>query len=1132
MHNDMMRNEDTLRNEDTQERISREAKVRGEARYADDIALPDMLHGAILRAPCAHASILSIDTAKAAAREGVRAVLTSRDLASLKYVHMPRYSDRRVLADGKVRFYGEEIAAVAAVDASTAQAALADIDVYYASLASAESSERTLKRHFPQINAGPGGVLGKNLALKFNRDLGDVDAAEARATMTIEGRYAAHALLPARLERGGTVAHFDAASETLRVWTVSQAPFVVRWELAEVLRLDRSQIHIMPLCVGATPSASAYCPEHAAIAAALSMATNQPVKIMLTTHEDIITSRLDCAQRIELRQSLDSEGNILARSVSVLVDAGGYAGLAPAYLIAGRQVAAGLYRVHSARCNWQVAYSNTMAGGLYPSLGTPQLLWAIEDQMDRAAEALGIDPLDYRLQQANRGGDVTPLGRHVEGSEMIACLEAVRDRIGWHEKRKTLAFGRGVGVACAIWPSAGMLRAEGFTCEASLALGANGRIELDVERATADARQNRLLAGVCARALGVRESLIDLVPGLVRSEASQSALAPYDETLVLVDAVLDAAGAFMSKLRTAMPDANDADDADDADDANEADDKGARLEGAGEPELAALHAKFGACASSGSAPRSVLQAPDAQGDLSEMHSVSAQAAEVEVDALTGQVRVHRIVVALDVGHVLHGEIFEAEVREGVMRSLAQAFGESMRFDVGKPVITRVTSLGVPRFEDAPEIDIVPVASQSLAGSLGAKTTGESAGHASIAAIAGAIAHATRVRMDTLPFTPDKVLDALARDAASKKELPEQIPTFAWAQASNVRDAALRTTLNVPLVRRHTPLARSADHAYLLAEDVDEVLDCLLKSEVSTKIQAGGTDLTPSMRQGILSPELVVDISRVPALIGVARTHKCLRIGACTSLRALESDAEALALFPSLAECVAHIASPQIRSLATIGGNLCQQKQCDYYRSAFPCRKLKGASSPCFAVAGDHRRHAIMRTWPCAAPCPSDLAPLLDVLDAELVIGSASGERRTSIGDFYRWAGEPKIAPDEMLTTIELPLKASPRSTAFEKHASKAGDFALASVAVSLAVRQGRIRTARISLGGVSPFPERAHFAERMLVDQAPSDVLVMRSARAVVRGALPMRMNKSKVPLVVKLAERALNRAIDLALLR
>ena len=1101
-----------------------EAKVLGNALYTGDLELESMLHGAILRAPCAHAKILSIDTSAARDIAGVEAVITSQDLADLRYVHMPRFSDRHVLAKDKVRFYGEEVAAVAATDVRLAREAIAAIDVRYSSLAYAETAERALKRYAPQINAGPGGALKKNLALKFNRDLGDVDAAEARATLTVEGRYAHEASVPASLEAGGTVAHFDQETASLYVWTVSQAPFLVRWELAEVLQLEREQVHVMPVSVGAMPSARANCGEHAAIAAALSMKTGRPVKVMLLHHEDAITGRSDAGQRLRMRQSLDRDGNILARSVSVLVDNGAYASLAPAHLIAGRQVAAGLYRVRSARFDWQLAYSNKLAGGVYPSLGIPQLLWAIEDQMDRAAEALAIDPLEYRLQQANRRGDVTPLGQHVQGSELVACLEAVRDRIDWQAKRAASEAGKGVGVASCVWPSAGMLRAEGFACEVSLELQADGRIRLESERTTADAWQNGLLIEACAQVLGIDEKRIDLVARQADGQAAQATLAPFDETLVLIDAVKAASNAFASRLRAELAEAFGA-----KVDGIQFDGDGMRIKGRKEIRrgLAKVHELIGGCASIAASPRSVLEAPDEQGDLSEMYSYSALAAEVEIDPLTGKVSVLRVVLALDIGIPLNTHALEAEVRDGIMRGLGMALAEPMRYDAGKPVTTSLASLAVPRIGDVPEVDIVLVPTQSPAGPFHAKATGESAAHATIAAVAGAIAHASGVRLETLPFTPERVHAALTR-AKEAQQTRQKIPTYPWAHASNFRDAAMRSTLNVSLVRRQVPLQSAQAYDYVLAKSLGEVFEHLLRSRLAVKIRAGGTELTPGIRQGIYRPELVLDISRISELARVQRTHNCLRIGACTSLREMAEDAEVRNLFPSLVDGVSKIATTGVRSLATVGGNLCQQKQCDYYRNGFPCRKRKGAGHPCFAVSGDHRRHSIMRTWPCAAPCPSDLAPLLDVLDADLLIGSSSGERRMPAGAFYHWSGEPKLAPDELLLAVEIPLSATSRSTAFEKYAHQAGSFALASVAVSLGTLQGQIQSSRMTLGGISPFPERARLAERILVEQRPTPALIREAALAAVRGALPMRMNASKVALVVQLAERALRRALAL----
>ena len=1124
-----------------------EARVRGEALFTGDLKLEGMLYGAILRSPYAHAKIVSIDTTRARALDGVEAVLTSRDLADVKYVHMPRFSDRHVLAQDKVRFHGDEVAAVAASDQQQARRAIALIDVEYQSLAYAETSKRALRRYFPGINGGPGGGgpgggRNKNLATTFARDHGDVDASDARASLHLEGQYEHGASLAACLESSGTLAHFDEASQTLKVWTVSQAPFVVRWELAEVLQLEREQIQVMPVSVGASPSARAYCGEHAAIAAALSMASNRPVKLMLAHHEDAATSRADPRQEIKLRQSLDSDGNILARGVSVLVDHGAYASLAPAHLIAGRQIAAGLYRVQTARFDWRLAYSNTLAGGRYPLLGLPQMLWAIEDQMDRAAAALDMDPLDYRLRQANRLGDVTPLGWRVQGAELSACLAEAAQRINWKEKGKVPY--RGLGLAACVWPSAGVLRGEDVSCEVALELQANGRLLLAVQWVTADGLQNRLVRQMCARALNLSEHLIDVV-ATGGEQAGQSMLAPHDETVVLVDAVGDAAQRFLSRLRGGLSTAiGMAADEILLDGDGIKFSKGRRKP----PTLAEVHSAVGACASVGTAPRSVLQTQAGEADLSELLSFGAQAAEVEVDPLTGSVRVRRLVLALDLGEVLDAPGIEAEVRRGLMDGLGMALGQCMRYDAGKPVTTSPSQLGVPRFHDMPRLEIVCVPSQSTAGPFGAKATGESAAHAAMAAIANAVADATGERVESLPITQEKVLAALgsaslkgnsSKDKSPKDESPkdspsdqvpkdawQEIPTYAWAEAGNLRDAALRGVLTRPLVRRPMPPPDTEDFSYVVARDVAEALESLLFSDVSTKIRAGGTDLTPGIKQGVYRPQLVVDISRIDKLRGVVRTHNCLRIGACTSLSELQAHPEILRLFPVLAEGARKIANTQVRTLATVGGNLCQQKQCAYLRNAFPCRKLTGSGHTCFAYSGDHHQHSIMHTWPCAAPCPSDLAPLLDVLDAELVIASKSAERRVSMAGFYRWSGEPKLAPDELLLAIELPLSASPRSTVFEKRAQSFADFASASVAVSVGQLQGRVESSRISLGGVSPFPERAHLAERLLVDQKPSDALLREAARATVRGALPMRMNANKVPLVVDLAERALRLAL------
>ena len=1108
---------------------SSEIKVRGDALYAADLEFPDMLEGAILRARHPHAKILSIDVSQASALAGVKAVIAGGHLPNVKYMHLPRYSDRFVLARDKVRFYGEGIAAVAATSRAIAMRALELIDVRYETLPYAEEPEQALHKRFPEINAGPGGSFEKNMALRFDRNFGDVEDGNEQAAFIVEGTYKSGMTASACLETSSTVARFDAAKGNLHLWTSTLTPSIMRTEVAEVLRLDRKKVRIQPITVGGGVSGKSHVGEEEAIVACLAMRTGHPVRMGLSRQEEFMTGNRDLGTVMRVRHAIDGDGNILTRSSSLTLDMGAYSAFAPAHLIAGRQVSACLYRVQAAHFDCQFAYTNKSPGGHSAGMGIPQLTWAIEDQMDQIAENLGKDPLRYRIEQANRAGDVTPLGWEIQSSELVACLKAVGKRIEWRRAREESTAYQGVGVAAMVHPSAGVLYGEGAQSSASIELRPNGRFKLSTLIAEAGTWHSTMLAQICAEALGVDPGLIDVVHVHAKISSNAGDLASQEVFLASV-AVVRAAKSLLAKLRKAS-----ATLLDEVPEEIVLDGRGIRLKESRRIllKLPEVFDQCGSLRSKGSYVSSIPH-PDpytGYGHFSPAHAFGAQAAEVEVDPLTGRVNVLRVIAAQDVGRVVNPSALEARIQEGILQGIGMALMEEFRLERGRPITTSFSDYRVPRFEDLPDIEVVAIESKQSAGAFGLKAVGDGAMNATIGAIGNAIAHAIGVRTRELPFTPDRMLAALHRAGAV-----EPMPSKSWARPKNLRDASARALypkLVFParqkLFAKFPPVERhAANYDYVLAESLDEALEYLLKSEMPIKVRAGGTELQSGINQGIYRPELVVDISCIKALKHIDLTNNCLRIGAGADLNQVANHEQVNALFPALAEVMRKIATPQVRNVATVGGNLCQEKQCWYFRNAFPCHKSQGPGCPCFALAGDNRQHSIMGGGSCPSPCPSDLAPILDVLDATLVIGSSAGQRRTNVQSFYRGPGEPKLDPDEMLLAIELPLTSSSRKSAFEKFSLQHTHFADASVAVSLLVFRGLITRARISLGAVSPKPERAHIAERMLVSRKPTDALFREAALAMVRDALPMSMNGHKVHLIVGLAEKALNRAVSL----
>ena len=316
-------------------------------------------------------------------------------------------------------------------------------------------------------------------------------------------------------------------------------------------------------------------------------------------------------------------------------------------------------------------------------------------------------------------------------------------------------------------------------------------------------------------------------------------------------------------------------------------------------------------------------------------------------------------------------------------------------------------------------------------------------------------------------------------------------------------------------------------AYARPKAVTEALEL---ARGGATVMAGGTDLLGLMKDGIASPERIVDIRGLEPLRGWARTKgKGLRIGALVPLVELETSAELAKLMPIVGEALRPAATTQLRTMGTVGGNLLQRNRCWYFRDeAYPCW-LKGGVR-CFAVDGDNRQHAIIGAEECVAVAPSDLAPALIAYDATVSLNGARGSRTMPLSDLYvtphgRVRREHAITPDELILEVRVPENAIARRGAFEKAMErKTWSFALVSVAVSVKIIGGVTRDARIVLGGVAPVPWRARDAEKLLEGRSLDDAACEAAADAALEKAEPLKDNGYKVPLARELVRRTLRR--------
>jgi CO/xanthine dehydrogenase Mo-binding subunit/CO/xanthine dehydrogenase FAD-binding subunit len=1100
------------------------AKVTGRAEYTHDLTLPDILHGAILRSPHPHARIKSVDLSKARAMPGIVVMISGEDFPDKKYVNAgPVYADRFAMARDKVRFVGEEVAAVAAETLGQAQAALTAINVEYEILPAVFDVEAALAPGAPIIHEKAD--LPVNVTQQSVADFGGVEAAFESAEHIFDATFEHGIVAPICLETNGVVASFDAMAGNLNIWAPTQAPFFVRKEVAHVMELSLEDVQVRSVVIGGGFGGKSQSPEPIAIAAMLSMQAGRPVKILLNREEEFLSGKSDHAKQMRVRSAVAADGSILGRHTEFWVDNGAYTHMGPAYISAVRQRTCNLYRVGAAGFDGKLVHTNKVSGGSYRGMGSPQIIWAIETQIDEIAEKLGKDKLAYRIEIANRSGDRTPMGWNIGTCALVECLAEAGRRIGWAEKKDAMPANRGIGFAAMINPSVGMLYAEGnFAC-VSIDLIADGRLLVGTQSADCGTSQNTVMGQFVAEELGLDGEQIDVLHMDTEETPPDLGSAASRVTFVSGNAAIKTAKVFRIELAARLAKhwnvpASEIDF--DNGIASHKDDNVRRLTLA---EVAMLEGPFRV------EDRYDIEMPrpdpkTGYGDYAATYGFGAQAVEVEVDPVTGHVTVLKVVVVQDIGRVINPLALDGQMHGGIVQGIGMALREELTFENGAPVNASLITYKVPRIQDTPEIETAYIETNDPAGPYGAKAGGEHSINPTPAAIANAVAQATFTRFRKLPITSADVLNAL--------EEKNPLALKPWKRPYNLEVATARMlypSVLFPGLRKlgravgRKPKLKSA-YEYICPGDLREALQELAKPDRTAKVMAGGTDLQVGIRQGIYELDAVVDIASLDELRGITIEESQITIGAATTIAEIIERDDVRAIHPMLTDGLAKIATAQIRNVATIAGDLSQEKRCWFFRSGVQCYKAGGMSCPCYAVLGDNRYHSILGAGRCAAPCVADAAPILTALDAVVVVAGAGGKRRVPLREFYVWFGETVVRPGEIIQAIEVPRDRIRSTQAFEKSAGWDGDFADASVAVHMSWDGAALSSVRISLGAVSPLPVRAVAAETALLKNALTAETIQMAAGRTIHGALPLADNKHKSQLLVNLTERAIKRCL------
>lgn len=736
-------------------------KVTGISKYISDLILPGMLCGKILRSPYAHARIKRIDTSKAERLPGVKVVVTAKDTPNIKYGLIVQ--DEQILAGEKVRFIGDEVAAVAAVDEEVAAEALELIYVEYEELPAVFTIEEALAEGAPLVHDEKPGNIAHSVKIKR----GDVDGAFKKADYIIGDTYTTQPVNHCYLEPYITVGRMDAGK--LELWIPCQNPFALRSQIAKALNLNVSDIVVnQEFHIGGAFGGKLDSKIHV-ICALLVLKTGMPVRLASTRDDEFnFSCRIRVGTKISMETAVKKDGTILGRKISILGDNGAYSSLSPKLVCNNMVVRSdNLYRLPSVRTEAKCVYTNKMPSGAFRGYGNPQMHFALESHMDDIAECLGMDPLELRIRNASKTGDVTLHGWELKSCGYKDCLEKVRDESGWLKKKKNKKICRGIGVAGVIHCSGNRGGIDYHGSEAIIKMHEDGKVLLISAEVELGQGSKTVLAQIAAEELGIPLSDIkvlkantDVAPYIFGAYSSRT-------THIGGNAVRHAARKVKEQLlKTAGEVLEVAPEelkiVDGKINLKEEKEKSLKVLTVQEVVQHHLFRKGGASIIGHGKwdPDTVLIGKDLYGNQSTGYPFAAHVAEVEVDPETGLVKILKYYAAHDSGKIINRSLAEGQVEGGISQGIGYALTEQVLFNKGRVLNGNLLDYKVPTALDMPEIKCYFVEAEEPEGPFGAKGLGEPTLIPVAPAIANAIYDAVGVRIKSLPITSEKILRAL------------------------------------------------------------------------------------------------------------------------------------------------------------------------------------------------------------------------------------------------------------------------------------------------------------------------------------------------------------------------------------
>jgi 4-hydroxybenzoyl-CoA reductase subunit alpha len=779
-------------------KVDARSKCTGQTKFADDIVLPRMLACKLLRSHVPHALIKSIDVSKAAALPGVFAIITGKDLP-IPYGILPVSQDEHALCVNKVRFIGDPVAAVAAIDEDVAFDAMNLIEVDYELLPAIASIDEAILIDEPRIHDyGDGGNIHKRVSLQF----GEVDEGFAEADLIREDTffYEGNTHLP--LEQHAAVAHFD-SDQKLTLWSSTQTPHYVHRALTKVLGISASHIRVI-----ATPNGGGFGGKsdpfnHEVAVCKLAMITGRPVKNTLTREEVFYCHRGRHPVLMHVKTGVKKDGAITAMHFQSLLDGGAYGsyGVASTFYTGALQTVT--YDVPRYKFQGLRAFTNKPPCGPKRGHGTPQPRYALEVQLDKIAEQLKLDPADIRRNHLVKPNSVTANYLRIGSMGLGKCIDKVVDGSdwknkfsGWDSSNRKLPFGKGIGIACS-----------SYICGAGLPIYWNNMpqsgVQLRLDRqggvcvmcGSTDIGQgsDSILAYIVAEVLGID-------PFDIRVVTADTDLTPVDlgsyssrVTLMTGNAAVQAAERARERLVIAV-----------------AEKLGVPIENISlaerrvfdveNPEVGVSFAeavvlaesKFGTIGTVGSysPPASPGKFKGAGVGPSPAYSYSAAVAEVDVDPLTGIVAVERVWIAHDIGKSINPVLVMGQVEGSVYMGLGEILMEEMSYRENRNIVHKIPSMleyKSPTTMEMCDVKTYLIEDPDPNGPFGAKEVGQGPLLPVPPAVANAVYDAVGVRIDEVPITPEKIMKALKEKKAGREARfgPSSIPKVEWPEPQRI-----------------------------------------------------------------------------------------------------------------------------------------------------------------------------------------------------------------------------------------------------------------------------------------------------------------------------------------------------------